>query len=348
MDAPGRTALIDPCRSTWTLVVVSFLLSLLIPATGSAQSAENNPWFVRSGVNPSYIFSANPYANPNHPGGPIHWGQNLTYEIGRQTDGKQPWHQLYGVPSYGFGFSLASFRNDVEHARPREAYTFFSWPLVHVTDRIDMTTEFGMGMSWHWQEVTDDAKSYETSLGSNLNARINWGFYLRSVVTPQFTLFTGVDYTHRSNGGMVQPDRGINVIGPKVTLQYSFAPEPVKRRFIKAPPFHPSWEFIAGGTGGVKNVIERKDPLTRSNYLVARRDHRATASVLSVRQDRGRRRPGVRRGNRRQNRRQRHEMAGRRRPAVGGRLVRRLRAHHRPVQRPRAGWRERGARIRRS
>ena len=266
MDAPGRTALIDPCRSTWTLVVVLFLLSLLIPATGSAQSVENNPWFVRSGVNPSYIFSANPYANPNHPGGPIHWGQNLTYEIGRQTDGKQPWHQLYGVPSYGFGFSLASFRNDVEHARPREAYTFFSWPLMHVTDRIDMTTEFGMGMSWHWQEVTDDAKSYETSLGSNLNARINWGFYLRSVVTPQFTLFTGVDYTHRSNGGMVQPDRGINVIGPKVTLQYSFAPEPVKRRFIKAPPFHPSWEFVAGGTGGVKNVIERKDPLTRENF----------------------------------------------------------------------------------
>jgi hypothetical protein len=267
VDALRLVAHRELCHAAWTRAVISILpLLLLIPGKSFAQSVASSPWFVRSGVSSAHIFSANPYANPDHPGGPINWGSNLTFEIGRQTDGNAEWHQLYGVPSYGFGFSLASFGNDVEHARPREAYTFFSWPFAHFTDRIDMTTEFGMGMSWHWQEVTDHAESYETSLGSNLNARINWGFYLRYVTTPQLTLFTGVDYTHRSNGGMVQPDRGINVIGPKIALQYSLAPAPAKRRWMKPPPFHPSWEFVAGGTGGVKNVIERKDPLTRSNY----------------------------------------------------------------------------------
>jgi hypothetical protein len=152
------------------------------------------------------------------------------------------------------------------HSRPTEAYTFFSWPFARFTDRLDMATEFGMGMSWHWKEVTDDAKSNETSLGSDLNARINWGFYLRYVTTPQITLFTGLDYTHRSNGGMVQPDRGINVIGPRVILQYKLAPTPISHVVTKPPVFHPLWEFVVGGTGGIKNVIERPDPLTRANY----------------------------------------------------------------------------------
>jgi hypothetical protein len=240
------------------------LLLLLIPANGFGQSGDN-PWFVRTGMTSAFIFGANPYANAGHPGGTINSGQDLTVEIGRQTDGRAEWHQLYGVPSWGFGFSLGSFRNDVVHAQPTEAYTFFSWPFTRFTDRLDMATEFGMGMSWHWKEMSDDAEN-ATSLGSNLNARINWGFFLRYLTTSQLTLFTGVDYTHRSNGGMVQPDRGINVIGPKVMLQYNFAPVPMKRMVTTPPAFHSSWEFVAGGTAGVKNVIERKDPLTRSNF----------------------------------------------------------------------------------
>lgn len=265
MDAQGFIALKN-CGSTTCMAVVVLLLLLVIPQTSRAQTEDANPWFIRTGVTPSFIISANPFGNPDHPGGPVNWGQNLTFEIGRQTDGKEEWHQLYGVPSYGFGFSLSSFQNDVEHTRPMEAYTFFSWPFASLTDRLDLTTEFGMGVSWHWKEVTNSAQSYESSLGSDLNARIDWGFYLRYVTSPQITLLTGIDYTHRSNGGMVQPDIGINVIGPKISVQYSLAPSPIRRRSVKPGPFSPSWEFLAGVIGGNKNVIESKDPLMRGDY----------------------------------------------------------------------------------
>jgi len=265
VDAQGFIALKN-CGSTTCMAVVVLLLLLVIPQTSRAQTEDANPWFIRTGVTPSFIISANPFGNPDHPGGPVNWGQNLTFEIGRQTDGKEEWHQLYGVPSYGFGFSLSSFQNDVEHTRPMEAYTFFSWPFASLTDRLDLTTEFGMGVSWHWKEVTNSAQSYESSLGSDLNARIDWGFYLRYVTSPQITLLTGIDYTHRSNGGMVQPDIGINVIGPKISVQYSLAPSPIRRRSVKPGPFSPSWEFLAGVIGGNKNVIESKDPLMRGDY----------------------------------------------------------------------------------
>jgi hypothetical protein len=65
---------------------------------------------------------------------------------------------------------------------------------------------------------------------------------------------------------MVQPDIGINVIGPKVAVQYNLAPSPIRRRSVKPGPFSPSWEFVAGVIGGNKNVIENKDPLMRGNY----------------------------------------------------------------------------------
>ena len=64
-----------------------------------------------------------------------------------------------------------------------------------------------------------------TVLGSNMNARIDWGFYVRYILTPQTSLYAGLDYTHRSNGGMRQPDFGINVLGPNVALRYNLAPE---------------------------------------------------------------------------------------------------------------------------
>jgi hypothetical protein len=268
VDARRLAANAAPRHATWPPVVVSVaFLFLFSPETGLAQGVGDNLWFVRTGATSGFILPANPYmTSVSDARDPIRWGQDLTVEIGRQTDGGSEWHQLYGIPSYGFGFSVASFRNDVKHARPMEAYTFFSWPFLRLSDRLDLTTDFGMGMSWHWKEVDDTTESLETKLGSDLNARIDWGFYLRYASTPRITIFTGIDYTHRSNGGMVQPDRGINVIGPKVAVQYSLARTPSPPLVVDRPPFHPTWEFIVGGAGGVKNVIERADPLTRGDF----------------------------------------------------------------------------------
>jgi Lipid A 3-O-deacylase (PagL) len=180
--------------------------------------------------------------------------------LGRRTDGSSEWHELYGMPSYGFGFSLASFRNGVEHARPVEAYAFFSWPFASITRRLDLTTDFGMGVSWNWKRINEVNGSSQDVLGSNLNARIDWGFYLRYLLTPRNVVSAGFDFTHRSNGGLVQPDRGINVIGPKVMLQYNLGaigPETPSSYDVHPPSgFHPSWDLIVGGSGVVKDVVE--------------------------------------------------------------------------------------------
>jgi Lipid A 3-O-deacylase (PagL) len=268
VDAHELTTSTAVRAAIWSSFTASVaFLFVLIPETGSAQSVDRNNWFVRSGTAFDLILFSSPFpANEHTPGDPIRWERNLTVEIGRQTDGSREWHQLYRLPSYGFGFSLGSLRNHVAHVQPMEAYTFFSWPFMRLNDRASVTTDFGTGLSWHWMEFNDHTESAEMTLGTNLNARINWGFYVRYIATPRITVFTGVDFIHRSNGGVAQPNRGINVIGPKVAVQYGLASMPAKPPAIDRPPFHPAWELVVGGSGATKEIIERADPLTRANF----------------------------------------------------------------------------------
>jgi hypothetical protein len=233
--------------------------ALLWSATANAQIAEHNPWFIRGGFTPAFILGENPFQEALSTQ-QIDKAPSVTVEVGRRTDGSSDWHELYGMPSYGVGFSLASFRNGTEHARPVEAYAFFSWPFITLTKRLDVTTDFGMGVSWNWKRVNDQNGLSQNVLGSNLNARIDWGFYLRDMLSPRYMLYAGIDFTHRSNGGVVQPDYGINVLGPKVMLQYNlgaFGLDVPTPHEVQRPPALPSeWDLIFAGSSGVKNVVE--------------------------------------------------------------------------------------------
>lgn len=225
------------------------------------QAPEANPLFTRFTFSPAYVVATNPYAvsGAMPAGREVNAVPSFTVEIGRQTDGSQEWHHAYGLPAYGFGVSVAAIGSGI--SRPLDAYTFFSWPFARPSERLQVTTDFGMGVSWNWKALDHQTNAYTTVLGSNLNARIDWGFYLRYLATSQASLYAGLDFTHRSNGGMRQPDQGINVIGPSVGVRYNFAPERYKLPINAPSTFHPSWEWIFGGTAGRKNVIDEVNNL---------------------------------------------------------------------------------------
>jgi hypothetical protein len=248
---------------------VAVIVLFVWPAAAFGQADPNNPWFVRGGITPSFILPMNPFSlSGTRSADPIGWAPSITVEVGRRTDGSRAWHELYNMPSYGFGVSTATFNNHGELVRPIEAYTFFSWPFARLTSRLDMTSDFGMGVSWHWKSLNAGADtSSSTVLGSNLNARIDWGLYLRYRSTPRTVLYAGLDVTHRSNGGLVQPNQGMNVLGPKITMQYNFGPDAAYGVDLRPPPpFRPAWDVIVVGAGGVKNVLESTSPLARRDF----------------------------------------------------------------------------------
>jgi hypothetical protein len=248
-------------------VAIVFTFVVSVAHVACAQTAQPSPWFTRVGFTPAWVVATNPFAVDNAPWATneIHSAPNVTVEIGRQTDGSRDWHRLYGFPSYGVGMSVTSFGGGTV-SRPVDAYTFFSWPFADLTDRLQVVTDFGMGISWNWKALNRETNSYTTVLGSDLNARVDWGFYLRYIATPQTSLYAGIDYTHRSNGGMRQPDLGINVVGPRVALRYNIDPQHHPIHVSERTAFRPAWEFVAGGTGGLKNVVETSRPELRGEF----------------------------------------------------------------------------------
>ena len=264
---------LPPCVATEPLhklshriIAIVFCLVMTWAHAGSGQDLKGGQWFTRVGLTPAFVLPKSPFeASGSLADEQTRWLSSMTFEVGKQTDGSRDWHHLYGLPTYGFGLSMASFGNGVETGRPLDAYTFFSWPFVRLSKRVQLTTDFGMGVSWNWKEFSEETEDYRTVLGSNVNARIDWGFYLRHLATRKMSVYAGVDFTHRSNGGMRQPNSGINVIGPSVSLRYDFVPERATQ-IRPVPPFQPAWEFVMGTAIGGKNVIEHTNPVVRRDY----------------------------------------------------------------------------------
>lgn len=240
-----------------------WLLALCVLAgVGGAQAQDvqpqRNPWFVRFGYTPAFVLPVGPFVSgENAAGTPIQWNQSVTFEVGRQSSGDRPWHRLYEFPSYGLGFYAGHFDNQKELGSPVAVYAFLSWPFVRPWERLHVTTDLGLGLAWNWNEYDPDKNPYNTAIGSNVTYQFNWGFYLRYLASERVSLYTGVDFTHWSNGGTQTPNGGVNVIGPKVSLRYNLAPQPMRPVSKPWPPFTPAWEFVAGGAGGSKNVNAR-------------------------------------------------------------------------------------------
>src|SRR6185436_6188361 len=60
------------------------------------QGSSSGPWFVRGGFTSPYILPSSPFvSSATTQGGAVSWVPDLTVEVGRQTNGSEPWHQLY-------------------------------------------------------------------------------------------------------------------------------------------------------------------------------------------------------------------------------------------------------------
>lgn len=228
---------------------------MMTSATAAAQAqqpgdpAATNPWFVRVGFSPAIVLASSTFVSGDNT------ARAMTIEVGRQTDGTRDWHRVYNFPAYGVGFYAAEFDHGPEIGRPFAAYGFFSWPFP-LSQRMQMTSDFGLGVSWHWNEFDPKTNPTNTALGADVAYHVDAGLYLRYLASAHANVYAGLNVTHWSNGATKQPNLGLAVVGPKIGVRYNFAPQ-VTRARARAddlPRFDPSWEFVVGAAGSPKNV----------------------------------------------------------------------------------------------
>ncbi len=188
--------------------------------------------------------------NPqNKPYGFFH---SFTAQYGIQSDGKKLWQQLYGYPVWGFGAYSACFPGDHELGHPLAVYAYINAPFKRWKKwSINYEVDFGISFNWKRHDLRENGYYYP--IGSF--ATVFFDFGINSVVqlSKRLNLYFGLNFTHFSNGSVKLPNLGVNMLAPRVGVNYLFNDRQAYISRAK-PTYEKEWEWLITLSPSLKQV----------------------------------------------------------------------------------------------
>lgn len=155
---------------------------------------------------------------------------HVRYAFGYSESTRQG--RLYPGAYQGVGVGVTTFFAGGLTGTPVSAYLLQGAPIVRVARNLTFGYEWNFGASFGWKEYEDrpvvdgggDASGAPLNIivGSPVNAYINLGFMFDYRLSAAWGLRAGIDLTHYSNGNTSWPNPGVNMIGARVGLTYTF------------------------------------------------------------------------------------------------------------------------------
>lgn len=183
---------------------------------------------------------------------------------------------LYGGVYQGVGVSYYSLSNRPELGNPLAVYLFQGARIARISNRLALNYEWNFGLSFGWKPYDRDSNHYNVMMGSRINAYLNVDFYLNWLLSRHIELTAGLSMTHFSNGNTEVPNAGLNSIGAKVGIVYSFGQlgNPLTRKNIRAAatpfPHHMSYDLVLFGSWRRKGItVGNKEYASPDAYAVA-------------------------------------------------------------------------------
>ncbi|NOX84548.1 MAG: acyloxyacyl hydrolase, partial [Chlorobi bacterium] len=193
-----------------------------------------------------YVKGDNPYQKPYG----LYQSVSARYYI--HTDGRKMWQQLYGYPTWGFGFYKGFIAHDEYLGNPAAVYSFINLPLKRWNRwSIGFETGFGISFNWKTHDFADDHYSYP--IGSYSTVFFDVGFNATFFLGKHFNLTTGISYTHFSNGAVKLPNLGVNMFAPRIELEYAFGERPEFQK-MEIPRYKKEWEWLILIASSMKQV----------------------------------------------------------------------------------------------
>lgn len=156
--------------------------------------------------------------------------RGIQVEISRFNISEKSWQSCNCYARTGFSFAIFDYGNQNKLGQSYNL-KFFLEPLININSKILLSYRAGMAISYlnrTYNEQTNPENlfysspiSYMLLLSLNLNYKIN----------DEFNLNTGVFYNHISNGGMRQPNLGMNF--PTLSLGVDYIINPQKEKLVK-------------------------------------------------------------------------------------------------------------------
>ena len=163
--------------------------------------------------------------------------------------------QIYGDVYQGIGLGFYNFGESRQLGNPVAFYVFQGARISSLAPWLSLHYEWNFGLSAGWKPYDSYYNSYNTMIGSKVNAYINANFYLRWRLSPRVSLLSGLTVSHFSNGNTKIPNAGLNTIGGNIGLECNFYRKDdlkalERKRALLAQPFrrHFTYDFVFFGS----------------------------------------------------------------------------------------------------
>ena len=128
--------------------------------------------------------------------------------------------QLYKNGYQGVGVSYSLFGLPKELGDPVSIYLFHGSSICQLKRYLSWNYEWNFGISLGWKPYDQLTNDSNLMIGSKANAYLNLGTYLNWRLSSAFDLYTGISFTHFSNGNTKYPNAGLNTSALKIGLVY--------------------------------------------------------------------------------------------------------------------------------
>lgn len=165
------------------------------------------------------------------------------YEISIQkaTYGRTRWEYMYNYPLIGISYWYSDLGNTKPLGSAHAVFPYINFPLLGKKG-FNLYFRLGVGLGY-LTEKFDHYKNYENlAIGSHFNGNVNLLFEARWPMGKRLSGSVGISLVHFSNGGIKQPNYGLNIPSANVAFNYRLTrPNPyLKRKLL--PELYP-FEF---------------------------------------------------------------------------------------------------------
>jgi hypothetical protein len=179
----------------------------------------------------------------------------LHLNVGRQQYGEGAWAKYGCLPRTGLTLAYYDFDNEVLGRGLTAAYYFE--PTFPISQRLTLAVRGTLGLAWLSNPYHSGQNPTNLSYSTPLSAYLALGVstYLR--LNPKWSVVLSGNYQHVSNGGLRQPNKGINWPTAGIGVDHTLRPVPLGRpgRRVRSQEWRsaiPRKDFYV--FGGIQNV----------------------------------------------------------------------------------------------
>lgn len=141
------------------------------------------------------------------------------FSVQKATHGNTRWEYMYNYPLIGISYWYSNLGNTKALGSAHAIFPYINFPLLR-KNGTNIFFRLGVGLGY-LTEKFDRYKNYENlAIGSHLNGNVNLLLEIRVPLSKRLVASAGLSLVHFSNGGIKQPNYGLNMPGANVSFAY--------------------------------------------------------------------------------------------------------------------------------